>query len=629
MTQMPSADRFSWLHLTDHHQGMSGHDSLWPQVREAFFLDLERVFQHCGPWDVVLFTGDLTQRGAEAEFERLDQTLAEIWTVFRKLGCDPVLLAVPGNHDLIRPSKLDPAQAALIGLESVRTELWQDVSAYRESIDRVFVPFTTWWARHAAKIPADWSLRTGRLPGEWSVQVPIGDFKIGIVGLNSAYLQLTGDDFEGKLYLDVQQFHATCDGDGPKWAKNNATSLLLTHHGPEWLSSAAREHLRAEIDVPPRFIAHLHGHMHAPVIEAMSEGGAVSRRRWQGCSLFGLEYIRDEVERLHGYAAGVMTLETESILVRTWHRSAVKTQAGTWELGVDRSMNCDPDGAVVHEPIQRPQSTTLAAAREHLAVIQAYKNLHDCFHQIEVLCLKPLQDLQFDGMLAEGLEDILFRLRAEATTITTTIEAQRAQLDADVIDAIETSLPRTLRRFAEYNDDAAALGPEDERRLVARATTELRMLLGQIPTRLEDKLAASHRQLHDDPRLRGGSHIESDLADLARRVQEHSLLQKIDNELRSAKLPSSGEIREFHWQNAKEHIDALDALPPISTALCKFWPRHRQKALEIDAEIKAGKLPDDSKEIDQLAQRLATVFVRVDAELKDRLAMLMKSSTHW
>lgn len=629
---MPSANRFSWLHLTDHHQGMGGQQSLWPQVREAFFQDLERLFARCGPWDAVLFTGDLTQRGTAAEFDRLDQTFAEIWAVFRRLGCDPVLLAVPGNHDLVRPSELDPAQEALIGVESVRAKLWQPNSQYRQALERVFEPFTAWWARRAAGIPREWNLRMGRMPGDWSVQVPVGQSKLGIVGLNSAYLQLTDGDFEGKLHLDVQQFHAACEGDGPKWAKANATSLLLTHHGPDWLSSAAREQLRAEIDVPPRFAAHLHGHMHAPTIDATSQGGAATRRRWQGCSLFGLEWIdaQAKVERLHGYAAGALTIGAEAIEVRTWHRNAVKTQAGTWVLGVDRSMVSEADESVAHDPIRRPESSTFAAAREHLAVIQAYKSLHDCFHQIEVFCLKPLQDLQFDGMLAEALEDVCYHLRSEAATITATIEAQGARLDADVIDAIQTSVARSLRRFAEYNEEAAAAtSPEQERKLVARATTEVRMLLGQIPIRLEDKLAAAHRRLHDDRRLRGAADIESELADLERRVQEHSLLQKIDNELRSAKLPSPGEVRDFHWQNAKEHIDALDGLPPVSDALRKFWPKQRLKSLEIDAAIAAGTLASDSKEIEQLAQRLATVFVRVDAELKDRLGELMKSAARW
>jgi hypothetical protein len=54
----------SWLHLTDLHQGMTDQDWLWPTTRRALFDDLAKVHDHAGPWDLVLFTGDLTQRGS-------------------------------------------------------------------------------------------------------------------------------------------------------------------------------------------------------------------------------------------------------------------------------------------------------------------------------------------------------------------------------------------------------------------------------------------------------------------------------------------------------------------------------------------------------------------------------------
>lgn len=56
-----------------------------------------------GNFDLVLFSGDLTNRGTSTEFQRLDEMLESLWTQFRRLGSDPVLLAVPGNHDLVRP----------------------------------------------------------------------------------------------------------------------------------------------------------------------------------------------------------------------------------------------------------------------------------------------------------------------------------------------------------------------------------------------------------------------------------------------------------------------------------------------------------------------------------------------
>src|SRR5262245_36838401 len=104
---------FRWLHLTDLHQGNEAAEWLWPGVREIFFDDLEKLHARCGPWDLVLFTGDLTQRGSPEEFGALNQTFGALWDHLRALGSNPALLAVPGNHDLARPSPRDPAVKVL------------------------------------------------------------------------------------------------------------------------------------------------------------------------------------------------------------------------------------------------------------------------------------------------------------------------------------------------------------------------------------------------------------------------------------------------------------------------------------------------------------------------------------
>ena len=98
-------DAFSWLHLTDLHWGLTGQKPLWPNVREQFFKDLAEVRPKTGPWHAVLFTGDLVRNGSKDEFASLeDSVFGPLWERFRQLDCNPVLLAVPGNHDLKRPS---------------------------------------------------------------------------------------------------------------------------------------------------------------------------------------------------------------------------------------------------------------------------------------------------------------------------------------------------------------------------------------------------------------------------------------------------------------------------------------------------------------------------------------------
>ena len=62
-TERMQRDGFAWLHLTDPHYGLSGQDCLWPNLRQPFLDDIAKLHGRCGPWDAVLFTGDLVQSG--------------------------------------------------------------------------------------------------------------------------------------------------------------------------------------------------------------------------------------------------------------------------------------------------------------------------------------------------------------------------------------------------------------------------------------------------------------------------------------------------------------------------------------------------------------------------------------
>jgi 3',5'-cyclic AMP phosphodiesterase CpdA len=87
---------FSWLHLTDLHMGMAAHRPLLPAIKDSFLEDLKPLSDRSGSWDLVIFTGDLTQRGADEEFHKLDEFLAELWGRLKELGSEPRLVAVPG-----------------------------------------------------------------------------------------------------------------------------------------------------------------------------------------------------------------------------------------------------------------------------------------------------------------------------------------------------------------------------------------------------------------------------------------------------------------------------------------------------------------------------------------------------
>jgi hypothetical protein len=356
-TRGKSICSFSWLHLTDLHFGMSGQEWLWPNMREQFFDDLERLCEKTGPWDLVLFTGDFVQRGGNGEFEALNAELDRLWKKLSDLGSTPILLGVPGNHDLVRPKPEAPAAAALRNGWTdphLRKNFWEKKdSAYHKLVKRAFKHYLDW--KNKAELSSRCQSTPGFLPGDFSTTVERSGCKLGIVGLNTSFLQLAAGDYEGRLALSAKQFHNACGGDGAAWTKAHDVCLLLTHHPPSWLTPDARDEFYAEIAPPGRFAVHLFGHQHQPLARSEAIGGAATRREWQGVSLFGLETWGEEdsrKERLHGYSAGCVELTGQNGLIKQWPRKAVALQAGHLRIVPDHSYTLNLDEATEAEPFQ-------------------------------------------------------------------------------------------------------------------------------------------------------------------------------------------------------------------------------------------------------------------------------------
>lgn len=323
----PKDVSISWLHLSDLHLGMDPlrWRKLWPNVREDFSRDVKEIESVCGAIDVVFFTGDLTNRGSETEFLRLDEELHELWQELWPSGSQPTLIAVPGNHDLIRPAQAQADELAkwhewtTTERDRVLTDL---ADGKRQVIETAFAPYKNWLNK--TPLRGGLTLTPGIFPGDFSVTIEKQGLKLGVVGLNSAYLQLQGGDMMNKLALDVLQLHEACGGDAPRWLRRHDASLLLSHHGPTWLHPNSRKSYFAEIVKPGRFAAHLYGHMHIPVTQVMGWSGSQTRTECQGAALFGLETYEDEQQieqtRIHGYSAGRIERKQGDVRIRAFPR---------------------------------------------------------------------------------------------------------------------------------------------------------------------------------------------------------------------------------------------------------------------------------------------------------------------
>jgi hypothetical protein len=332
---------------------MKGQKTLWPAVRQQLFDDLSRLHEEAGPWDLILFTGDLTQTGTKAEFEGLTETLERLWAHLEKLGSKPLLFTVPGNHDLVRPKPTAVVKALRHFHEDrdIQAEFWRDArSEYRATIVEAFAPYAAWaraWAdRHLPPLGLSITRREGILPGDVTATIEKEGIVLGVAGFNSAFLQLTADNYEGRLHLDPRQLHEACGGDGPDWIERHHVSMLLTHHPPEWLHVGSLAQFRAEIAPPGWFQTHLFGHMHEPTADFRQIGGAPSERRIQAASLFGLEGWGDgSHERIHGYSAGRFEIDGEQGTLAVWPRIATLVKAGFRKLVPDQSFDLDQTSA--------------------------------------------------------------------------------------------------------------------------------------------------------------------------------------------------------------------------------------------------------------------------------------------
>ena len=184
------------------------------------------------------------------------------------------------------------------------------------------------------------------LPGDFSATFEKDGLRVGVVGLNSTFLQFEGGDYRGRLALSAQQFHEACGSDGAAWARDHHVCLLLTHQPPDWLDAESRGQLDGEINVPGRFAVHVFGHMHEAFTRSVALGGAEPRREWQGCSLFGLEeWGEDEgkQERLHGYSAGRIEVEGDRGSIRQWPREATGHMSGHRHIVPHRAYTLEDD----------------------------------------------------------------------------------------------------------------------------------------------------------------------------------------------------------------------------------------------------------------------------------------------
>jgi hypothetical protein len=339
--------RINWLHLTDLHYGQRGQNILLPKIRKELFNDVEYIKDQIGKIDIVFFTGDLTQSGKQEEFNELTVFLKELWSHFKKLNSNPYLVAIPGNHDLNRP---DPTKAAVKVLRNYDSDselqegLWDGLlkkNEYYDVIDQCFKNFTDWYKEINLPKP---NLNYGLVPGDISAEILINDVKLKVVGLNTAFLELTSDNYVGKLAINPLQV-TTLVGNAPvDWVEEADIALLLTHHDPKWYGKTSWDYYNNDINPGNLFYSHLCGHLHQANTSQSGLLGSELRRVQLAPSLFGLQKINNHLDRIHGYYAGSYILQDNNIKELFYPRKAIERYDGNIGIDADNGFNLGKKG---------------------------------------------------------------------------------------------------------------------------------------------------------------------------------------------------------------------------------------------------------------------------------------------
>jgi len=406
--------------------GMAQQTAFLPTIKDKFFDDLAYLYEKTQPWDLVVFTGDLTQKGEAEEFKKLDGFLEELWKKLDKLGVQPLpsLVAVPGNHDLVRfkdEDDEDPYGRLLTYNwerdKKMRDTFWSERECkYKQRITDAFQNYLEWWDRTHFKLPIQ---QRGWLPGDFSAVCEKDGASLGIVGLNSTFLQLTAGVKPGALAIHPRQLQAVCEDDGPAWIKKHNACLLLTHQPPDWLNQESREFLEQDIVGNNNFAVHLFGHMHEVDFRSQSLRGASRVRAFQTTSLFGLaEYGEDQKsDRRHGFTVGRIELNGDEGSLTFWPRTA-KNSSGQWNFAVDTEVSVkgeqtEPEIFKLKKPFEPTLQTETSNDNQPATVfkkrwavligINEYENfakLQYCKQDVIDLAQKLHEDLNFDEVLA-------------------------------------------------------------------------------------------------------------------------------------------------------------------------------------------------------------------------------------
>ncbi|MHB1081427.1 MAG: metallophosphoesterase family protein [Prosthecobacter sp.] len=301
MSNIEHNNNLRWLHLSDFHTGKDEYAQ-----RKLFGRMLDHV-QHTHDKgfrpDFVFVTGDLANKGKTDEFEMFyNEFLLPLFTI---LGGDieKKTYVVPGNHDVerIRNPFFSPEDIC-----KSNSRFFDSTKEGQSLRNQILPRFESFAAMDMSASPAQW---LSSIQGAFSQIIDFKGRKIGVVGINTAWLSKDNDD-RHKLSPGRQLVEAALDE-----IANCDARIVLGHHPLDWFADREMPQFRALFG--KHNVIYLHGHLHE--VRGMPEDGSGKSYLAIQCGA-GFETRESEVWK-NGVIWAELDLETHELRLqpRNWN----------------------------------------------------------------------------------------------------------------------------------------------------------------------------------------------------------------------------------------------------------------------------------------------------------------------
>lgn len=250
-----------WLHLSDFHVGREN----YPQISmfKKILDEIEKRTKKGAPPDIIFITGDIANKGKDEEYKHFTEGFLEPLLLNILIDFKVDIFAVPGNHDVNRdeadavqkhnvldkiPAFLDPGAEGLLK----RKPLLPRFFSYQHNDP-------------STRIDREWIASP---PGTYTYVIEIEGIRLGILGLNTAWLSEDEHDKE-KLTPGTNIVET-----GLEKIKDTSLKIVLGHHPTNWFRPEDANTIRTLFG--KNQVVYLHGHLHE-IRSVYEDGGQLFR----------------------------------------------------------------------------------------------------------------------------------------------------------------------------------------------------------------------------------------------------------------------------------------------------------------------------------------------------------------